>query len=70
MVKNKTKLGKNFHLKDRIPNNVISGVVYKYRCGLCNECCYDECVGHLNARIGGHIGISSLTKKQVKPRIA
>ena len=27
-----------------------------------------ECVRHLNVRIGKHIGISPLTKKQVKPK--
>ena len=29
---------------------------------------YDECVSYLNERIGEHIGISPLTKKQVKPK--
>ena len=29
---------------------------------------YGESVRHLNVRIGKHIGISSLTKKKVKPK--
>ena len=29
---------------------------------------YGECVRHLHVRIGEHIGISPLTKKQVKPK--
>ena len=42
-------------------------MVYKFQCGLCNESYYGGCVRHLNLRIDKHIGISPLTKKQVKP---
>ena len=68
VFKNKTKLGNNFHFKDRIPKDLTSGDVYKFQCGLCNESYYGECVRHLNMRIGEHIGISLLTKKQVKTK--
>ena len=68
MFKNKVRLGSNFPFKDRIPNDLISGVVYKFQCGLCSEFYYGECVRHLNVRIGEHIGISPLTKKHVKPK--
>ena len=34
--KNKTRLGNNFHLKDRIIKGLTSGVAYKFQCGLCN----------------------------------
>ena len=72
MFKNKTRLGNNFHFKDRIPKDLTSGVVYKFQFGLCNESYYGECVEckncHFNVRIGEHIGISPLTKKQVKPK--
>ena len=67
VFKNKTRLGNNFLLKDRIPNELTSGVVYKFQCGLCNGPCYGECIRHLNAKIGNGIGISPLTKKQLKP---
>ena len=67
MCTNKTRLGNKFHFKDRIPKDLTSGVVYKFRCGLWNESCYGECVRHLNLRIGEHIDISPLTKKQVNP---
>ena len=60
MFKNKTRLGNNFHFKHQIPKDLTSGVVYKFQCGLCNESYYD-------VRIGEHIGISPLTRKQVKP---
>ena len=54
---NKTRLGNNFHFKDRIPKYLTSGTVYKFKSDR-----------YLNVRIGEHIGISPLTKKEVKPR--
>ena len=36
------------------------------QCGLCNESYYGEYLRNLYVRIGEHIGISTLTKKQVK----
>ena len=56
------------HFIDRIPKDLTSGDVYKFQCGLCNESYYGECVTHLNVRIGEHIGILPLTKKQFKPK--
>ena len=56
------------HFKDQIPKDLISDVVYKFQCGLCNESYYGECMRHLNVRIGEHIGILPLTIKKVKPR--
>ena len=68
VFKNKTRLGHNFHFKDQIPKDFTSGVVYKFQCGLCNESYYAECMRHLNVRIGEHVGISPLNRKQVKPK--
>ena len=62
------KLAKAFHFKDRIREELTYGVVYKFQCGLCNESYYGECVRHLDVRIGEHIGISTLTRKKVKPK--
>ena len=67
MFKNTTRLD-NFHFKDQISNNPTYGIIYKFQCGLCNESYYGECVRYVNVRIGKHIGISPLTKKQVKPK--
>ena len=36
--------------------------------GLCYESYYDECVRHLNVKIGEHTCMLALTKKQVKPK--
>ena len=68
MFKSQNKLAKAFRFKDRIPKELISGVVYKFQCGLCNESYYAECVRHLNVRIGKHIRISPLTAKKIKPK--
>ena len=68
LFKSQNKLAKAFRFKDHIPNELASGVVYKFQCGLCNESYYGECVRHLNVRIREHIGISPLTRKKVKPK--
>ena len=68
MFNKKTRLGKNFHFKDQILKNLTFCVVYKFQCELCNESYYRECMRHLNVRIGEHIGILSLIRKQVKPK--
>ena len=65
--KNKTRSG-NFFFKDQTPKDLTVGVACKFQCGLCNESYYGECMRHLNVRIGEHIGISPLTRKQVKPK--
>ena len=66
--KSQNKLAKAFRFKDRILKELTSGVVYKFQCGLYNESYYGECMRHRNVRIGEHIGISSLTRKKVKPK--
>ena len=48
--------------------SLTSGVIYKFQCGLCSESCYGECMRHLDVRVGEHISISPLTRKQVKPK--
>ena len=63
---NKIRLGNNFHLKGS--QRSYSCVVYKFGCGLCNESYFGECVRQMNVRISAHIGISLLTKKEVKPK--
>ena len=62
-----TKLSNSFRFKDPIPKDLISGVVYKFQCGLCNESYYGESIRHLDIRSGEHIGVSPLTGKKVKP---
>ena len=62
VFKNKTRLGKNFHFKDRIPKDLTSGVAYKFHCGLCNESYYGECVRHFNVRTIEHLVYTTYQK--------
>ena len=57
VFKSENKLENDFRFKYRTPKELTLGLVSKFQCGLCNESYYGECVGHLNVRIGEHIGI-------------
>ena len=59
-----------FPIKDSIPEDLISGVVYKFQCGLSNEFYYGENIRHLDIRSGDHIGVSPITRKSNKYPIA
>ena len=37
IFENKTRLGNNCNFKDRIPKYLTSGVIYKFKSGLCHE---------------------------------
>ena len=52
---------------DAATKNLISGVVYKYQCNLCNEYYYGKSITHLDIRSGDHIGLLYLTAKKTKP---
>ena len=67
VFKCQARLSNSLRYKDRIPKDLISGVVYKFQCGLCNESYYGESIRHLDIRSGEHIGVSPLTGKKVKP---
>ena len=62
-----TKLPNFFRFEDPIPKDLISEVVYKFQCGLCNESYYVESLRHLDISFGEHIIVSPLTGKKVKP---
>ena len=66
VFKCQTKLSNSFRYKDPIPKELISGVVYKFLCGLCNEPYYGESIRHSDIRSGKHIGVSPLTGNEVK----
>ena len=67
IFKSQNKLSNNFGFKDPIPQNLTSGVVYKFQCGLCNKSYYGECVRHLAVGSGEHIDISPLNNKRAQP---
>ena len=62
-----TKLSNSFRFKDPIPKDLISGLVYNFQCGLCNESYHGESIRHLDIRSGEYIGVSPLTGKKFKP---
>ena len=67
VFKCQTRLSNSLHYKDPIPKDLISGVVYKFQCGLCNDSYYGESIRHFDIRSGEHTGVSPLTGKKVKP---
>ena len=67
VFKSQRKLASVFQFKDRLPYDLVSGVVYKYTCGSCKSSYYGETDRPLKVRSGEHIGISPLTTKKIKP---
>ena len=65
--KSQRKLSNVFRFLDRLPFDLVSGVVYKYTCGRCNSTYYGETDRHLKVRSGEHIETSLLTFKKTKP---
>ena len=57
VFKCQARFSNSFRYKDPIPKDLISGVVYKFQCG----------IRLLDIRSGEHIGVSPLTGKKVKP---
>ena len=66
IFKNERKLSNVFRFKDRVPYDLVSGVVYEYTCGRCNSSYYGEAERHLKVRSSEHIGISPITFKKTK----
>ena len=62
-----TRLSNSFRYKDPKPKDLISGAVYKFQRGLCNESYYGESIRHLDIRSGEHIYVSPLTGRKIKP---
>ena len=55
-----------FQFKDWLPFSLVSGVVYKYKCGRCNSSYYGEKDRNLKGRSGEHIAKSPLTFRKLK----
>ena len=67
VFKSQRKLSNVFRFKDRLPFELMSGVVYKYKCGRCNYSYYGVTDRPLKVRSGEHVGISSLIFRKAKP---
>ena len=52
--------------KDKLPKILLSGLVYKYKCGGCSATYYGKTKHHFKVRICEHLGISHLTGEKVK----
>ena len=55
-----------FTFKDKLSKMLLSGLVYKYKCGGCNATYYGKTKRHFKVRIFEHLGISHLPEKKVK----
>ena len=55
-----------FTFKDKLPKMLVSGLVYRYKCGGCNAIYYGKMKRHFKLRICEQLGISHLTGKKVK----
>ena len=66
VFKSQRKLSNVFRFKDRLPSDLVSGVIYKYTCCRCNSTYYGETDRHFKVKSGEHIGISPLTFKETK----
>ena len=68
VYKSQRRLSSQFRFKEPLSYELMSKVVYKYRCGRCNSSYYSETDRHLRVRAGEHTGLSPLTfKKKCKP---
>ena len=61
-----TRLSSLFKFKDRIPNYLSSGIIYKFKCGRCNSTYIGESGRHAKRRYCEHMGVSALTGKFLK----
>ena len=52
-----------FTFKDKLPNMLILGLVYQYKCGGCNATYHVKTKHHFKVRISEHLGMSHLTEK-------
>ena len=64
--KSQRKLANVFRFKDRLPFDLVSGVVYEYTCERCNSSYYGQMDRQMKVRSAEHIEISLLTFRKVK----
>ena len=58
---NKLSVGSLFRYKESLPAPLCSGVIYTYKCALCNECYTGSTSRQLQCRIAEHMGRSVRT---------
>ena len=55
-----------FPFKDKLPKMLLSGIFYKYKCGVSNAIYGGKTKRHFKVQICEHLGISHLTGKKAK----
>ena len=65
MFKSRNKLCNVIRFKDCFPKELASGVVHKFQCGFCSESYHEECIRHLNIRIGSISGCHHGQKRKL-----
>ena len=66
VFQSKCKLINFFVFKDKIPIFLLSGIIYKFKCGGCNATYYSTTKRHFKVRMCENLGVSALTGKRVK----
>ena len=61
VFKSNNPVSKFFKIKDKIPDDLISGFVYHYQCVCCNATYVGKCIRHYKTRINEHLGRSPRT---------
>ena len=62
----RTCLSNLFKFKESIPKYLCLHLIYKFSCSCCNASYYGETERQLFVRASEHLGITPLTKKQIK----
>ena len=62
----KNKLRNFFSFKDKVPTNLKSLVLYKYKCSDCNVTYIGKTSRHYQVRFSEHLGISKVTNLPLK----
>ena len=65
VFKSSNRLSSYFHFKDTIPKSLMSGVIYKYTCAVCNHCDIGSTKRYWEKSLEEHIHVSALTGKQL-----
>ena len=55
-----------FTFKDKLHKKLLSGIVYKYKCGSFNVTYYGKTKRHFKIRIYKHLGFLHLTREKMK----
>ena len=66
ITKATVRLSSLFCFKDKVPQYLKSGVIYKFTCGTCNGTYIGKSKRHQKTRFCEHLGISALTGKPIK----